>query len=72
MPIEQLLQPRAKDLGGGFIVRRLLPAFPRQAVGPFVFFDHFGPVSVQPPTTTTCGRIRTSASRRSRTCSTAR
>lgn len=46
MPIEQLLQPRAKDLGGGFIVRRLLPAFPRQAVGPFVFFDHFGPVSV--------------------------
>ncbi|MEO8506043.1 MAG: pirin family protein [Betaproteobacteria bacterium] len=48
MPIEQLLQPRAKDLGGGFMVRRLLPAFPRQAVGPFVFFDHFGPVTVHP------------------------
>jgi redox-sensitive bicupin YhaK (pirin superfamily) len=37
-----------KDLGGGFVVRRLLPALKRQAVGPFIFFDHFGPVTVQP------------------------
>ncbi|MFO1325556.1 MAG: pirin family protein [Burkholderiales bacterium] len=44
----QLLAPRAKDLGGGFMVRRLLPAFGRQSVGPFVFFDHFGPVRVHP------------------------
>jgi redox-sensitive bicupin YhaK (pirin superfamily) len=29
-------------------VRRLLPAVQRQAVGPFVFFDHFGPVTVVP------------------------
>lgn len=35
-------------MGGGFLVRRLLPAFPRQGVGPFVFFDHFGPVTVRP------------------------
>ena len=48
MPIEQLLPARAKDLGGGFTVRRLLPAFPRQGVGPFVFFDHFGPVATRP------------------------
>ena len=48
MPIEQLLHARDKDLGGGFMVRRLLPAFPRQGVGPFVFFDHFGPVTTQP------------------------
>ena len=48
MPIEQLLPARAKDLGGGFTVRRLLPAFPRQGVGPFVFFDHFGPVITRP------------------------
>jgi redox-sensitive bicupin YhaK (pirin superfamily) len=48
MPIEELLRPRAKDLGGGFMVRRLLPAFPRQSVGPFVFFDHFGPVTANP------------------------
>ena len=73
MPIEQLLPPRAKDLGGGFTVRRLLPAFPRQAVGPFVFFDHFGPITTRPGRpTTTCGRIRTSVSRRSLICSRAR
>jgi len=42
------LQGHAKDLGGGFIVRRLLPSAPHQAVGPFLFFDHFGPVTVHP------------------------
>ena len=47
MPIE-LLRPHTKDLGGGFLVRRLLPALRRPAVGPFVFFDHFGPRTVQP------------------------
>jgi redox-sensitive bicupin YhaK (pirin superfamily) len=48
MPIEQLLPAHTKDLGGGFAVRRLLPASPRQGVGPFVFFDHFGPVITRP------------------------
>ena len=48
MPIETTLHPRNKDIGGGFIVRRLLPAFPRQGVGPFVFFDHFGPITTRP------------------------
>ena len=42
----QTLVPHPKDLGGGFMVRRLLPAADRRAVGPFVFFDHFGPVDV--------------------------
>ncbi|MFY3385428.1 pirin family protein [Paracidovorax sp. MALMAid1276] len=42
------LSGHAKDLGGGFTVRRLLPAAQRQAVGPFLFFDHFGPVTVMP------------------------
>ena len=42
------IKGHAKDLGGGFTVRRLLPALPRQAVGPFLFFDHFGPVTVAP------------------------
>ena len=42
------LKPHEKDLGGGFVVRRLLPAAARQAVGPFLFFDHFGPVTAQP------------------------
>jgi len=37
-----------KDLGGGFMVRRLLPSAQQQSVGPFIFFDHFGPVTEQP------------------------
>jgi redox-sensitive bicupin YhaK (pirin superfamily) len=36
-----------KDLGGGFMVRRLLPSAQQQSVGPFIFFDHFGPVTEQ-------------------------
>lgn len=43
-----LIRPHSKDLGGGFVVRRLLPAAARQAVGPFIFFDHFGPRAMQP------------------------
>jgi redox-sensitive bicupin YhaK (pirin superfamily) len=37
-----------KDLGGGFTVSRLLPAARKRSVGPFVFFDHFGPVTEHP------------------------
>ncbi len=48
MPIQMLIPPQPKDLGGGLRVRRLLPAVQRQAVGPFVFLDHFGPVQVAP------------------------
>ena len=48
MPSPTLIAPHAKDLGGGFMVRRLLPSAPRRAVGPFVFFDHFGPVTAGP------------------------
>lgn len=40
--IEQVLQPREKDLGG-FSVRRLLPTARRKTVGPWIFFDHMGP-----------------------------
>ncbi len=42
------LPAHQKDLGGGFIVRRLLPAAAQRSVGPFVFFDHFGPVEAGP------------------------
>lgn len=41
--IESVIVPRARDLGG-FQVRRALPAAERQMVGPFIFFDQFGPV----------------------------
>lgn len=44
----ETLNPKQHDLGGGFVVRRLLPSARRQAVGPFLFFDHFGPVTAQP------------------------
>jgi redox-sensitive bicupin YhaK (pirin superfamily) len=47
-PSHLLLSPHTKDLGGGFTVRRLLPSAVRQAVGPFIFFDHFGPVEAGP------------------------
>jgi redox-sensitive bicupin YhaK (pirin superfamily) len=48
MPDLQTLMPHEKDLGGGFLVRRSLPSALRQAVGPFVFFDHFGPITAHP------------------------
>ena len=48
MPVSLILDPHEKDLGGGFKVRRLLPAAARQGVGPFLFFDHFGPVTATP------------------------
>lgn len=40
--IETVIVPRARDLGG-FEVRRALPSAQRQMVGPFIFFDQFGP-----------------------------
>lgn len=46
--IEQIINPREKDLGDGFVVRRILPFHSRKMVGPFIFFDHFGPVDYKP------------------------
>ena len=68
----ETLQPHPKDLGGGFVVRRLLPSAQRPSVGPFVFFDHFGPITAQPGDNHDGARIRTSAWPPSPTCSTAR
>lgn len=48
MQISHFFKAHEKDLGGGFTVRRLLPAAARQAVGPFIFFDHFGPIEAPP------------------------
>ena len=48
MTATQTFAPHIKDLGGGFTVRRLLPHADRRSVGPFVFFDHFGPIDVVP------------------------
>jgi redox-sensitive bicupin YhaK (pirin superfamily) len=46
-PIATLLKPNARDIGG-LLVQRLLPSHPTQMVGPFIFFDHFGPVQFPP------------------------
>lgn len=40
--IEQVIVPRARDLGG-FAVRRALPSARKQMIGPFIFFDQMGP-----------------------------
>ena len=45
--IEQVIIPRARDLGG-FEVRRVLPAPKRRLVGPFIFFDQAGPAQFTP------------------------
>jgi redox-sensitive bicupin YhaK (pirin superfamily) len=41
--IEHVIEQRRRDLGG-FEVGRVLPAGQRRMVGPFIFFDHLGPV----------------------------
>jgi redox-sensitive bicupin YhaK (pirin superfamily) len=45
--IERILKPKPRDIGE-FSVRRVLPAFRRQMVGPFIFFDHMGPEAFAP------------------------
>jgi len=42
-----IIEPHARDLGG-FSVGRLLPQAGHRSVGPFVFFDHFGPARFEP------------------------
>jgi redox-sensitive bicupin YhaK (pirin superfamily) len=48
-PIELVIMPRARDLGG-FEVRRALPSGRRRMVGPFIFFDQMGPSDFLPGT----------------------
>ena len=43
--IEMLIEARRRDLGG-FEVGRVLPVAKRRMVGPFVFFDHMGPIDM--------------------------
>jgi redox-sensitive bicupin YhaK (pirin superfamily) len=41
--LERVIEQRRRDLGG-FEVGRVLPSGARRMVGPFIFFDHLGPV----------------------------
>jgi redox-sensitive bicupin YhaK (pirin superfamily) len=45
--IELVIDARTRDLGG-FTVGRVLPYSHRRMVGPFIFFDYFGPVRFEP------------------------
>ena len=45
--IELVIDARRRDLGG-FEVGRVLPFAKHRTVGPFVFFDHMGPIDFQP------------------------
>lgn len=46
--LETVIVPTTRDLGDGFEVRRALPSAGRRMVGPFVFFDQFGPTVLSP------------------------
>jgi redox-sensitive bicupin YhaK (pirin superfamily) len=46
--LELVLHARPRDLGGGMVVGRALPAPQRRLIGPFIFFDHMGPVDMPP------------------------
>ncbi len=44
--IELVIEQRRRSLGGGIEVGRVLPFAKHRMVGPFVFFDHMGPVDL--------------------------
>jgi redox-sensitive bicupin YhaK (pirin superfamily) len=46
--IELVIEQRRRDLGGGFEVGRVLPFAKQRMVGPFIFFDHMGPLDLAP------------------------
>ncbi len=44
--VQTRINPPLRELGDGFSVRRALPAAQCKSIGPFVFFDAFGPVAL--------------------------
>ncbi len=47
MTIQKLIAPNRRHLGGGFHVLRSLPALDCASVGPFVFVDQMGPLTLE-------------------------
>jgi len=45
--LDMVIEARRRSLGG-FEVGRVLPAMKRRMVGPFIFFDHMGPITFPP------------------------
>src|SRR5579863_2079700 len=46
--IERIIDKRSHELGGGLTVGRVLPFHAQLIVGPYIFFDHLGPVDLAP------------------------
>lgn len=46
--VDQIIDARPASIGHGFTVRRILPYRLRRMLGPFIFMDHGGPVSLSP------------------------
>ncbi|KQY89785.1 pirin family protein [Brevundimonas sp. Root1423] len=46
--IEMIIEQRRRSLGGGLEVGRVLPFAERRMIGPFIFFDHMGPMDIAP------------------------
>ena len=46
--IDLVIEQRRRDLGGGMEVGRVLPFATRRMVGPYIFFDHIGPLDLPP------------------------
>ncbi|MPT47419.1 MAG: pirin family protein [Sphingobium sp.] len=44
--IEMVIEQRRRSLGGGLEVGRVLPFAKKRMVGPFIFFDHMGPLTL--------------------------
>lgn len=44
--IEMIIDQRRRSLGGAMEVGRVLPFAKRRMVGPFIFFDHMGPMDI--------------------------
>ncbi|MCC8403639.1 pirin family protein [Paraburkholderia sp. MMS20-SJTN17] len=47
--IKAVLKPHLRDIGN-LTVRRVLPALAARLIGPFIFFDHMGPATLEPGT----------------------
>lgn len=54
--IDLVIDQHARDLGGGFVVGRVLPFARRRMVGPFIFFDPLGPLDLPPRHPARAGR----------------
>lgn len=46
--LDSIIDARPASIGNGFNVRRILPYRLRRMLGPFIFMDHAGPVSLGP------------------------